>query len=231
MAFFNIEEEDDANVLYGKAYSRSRGFGMLRRLTEYLGAKPRRAAMIVMTLVVVLIIIVAGNLFQLLNVGRYFEPPYPSETTPLSLVDNGVKWTGFVRFQGSNYSGWVFYWGNASGALDGHVAFEFQQVQLSSGSNTTVVTNVGQASDLSYLIYLSITDSTGDGVPGSGDCIIFKGAPQESDTVYTVALAYVGVGAGVGGSEYSYAIHDGKFYSWMSDTARTNPPWWYWYTQ
>ena len=231
-----IGKEDDANLLCGKAYSRSRGFGMLRRLTEYLGAKPRRAAMIVMTLVVVLILIVAGNLFQLLNIGRYFESPYPSETTPLSLVNNGVKWEGFLVFQGSNYSKYVFYWnlGDSSGAIGGHVAFESQQAQLSSGSAATVIMTVAQAADMSYWFNLSITDSIGDGVPGSGDYIIFTGPPQESDTVYTLALAYVGgVGAGFGsgGSEYSYAIHDGRFYSWMSDRVHTGTPWWYRYIQ
>jgi len=207
---------------------------MLKRLTEYLGAKPRRTAMIVMTLVLVLILVVAGNLFQLLNVGRYFEPPYPSETTPLSLVDNGVRWDNFVMFEGSNYSGWVFYWDIAGGALTGPVASESQQARLSSGSSATVIQTVAQASDLSYWLNLTIYDSTGDGMPGSGDYIIFEGAPLESDTVYTLALAYVGgVGSvfGPGGSEYSYAIHDGKLYSWMSDKVNTGTPWWYWFTQ
>jgi len=198
---------------------------MLRRLTEYLGAKPRRAGMIVMTLVVVLILIVAGNLFQLLNVGRYFEPPYPSETTPLSLVNNGIRWDNPIMFQGACYNKSVFRWG----ALFGPVAFESQQANLSSGSSATVITNVGQTADLSYWINLTIYDSTGDGMPGYGDYIIFTGAPQQSDTVYTVALAYLGgVGGGFAGSEYSYAIHDGKFYSWASDTLNTAPPWWYW---
>jgi hypothetical protein len=205
---------------------------MLRRLTEYLGAEPRRAAMIVMTLVVILILIVAGNLFQLLNVGRYFEPSYPSETTPLSLVNNGVQWKGFVTFPGSNYSKYVFYWDLGDGALYGPVASESQQAQLSSGTAATVIVTVGQAPDLSYWLNLSITDSTGDGIPGSGDYIRFTGPPQESDTVYTLALAFVeGAGGRSGGWEYGYAIHDGNFYSWMSDRVSTETPWWYQYSQ
>jgi hypothetical protein len=197
---------------------------MLRRLTEYLGAKPRRAAMIVMTLLVILILIVAGNLFQLLNVGRYFEPPYPSETTPLSLVDNGIRWDNPIMFQGASYNKTVFHWRD----IGGHVAFDSQQALLSSGSAATVVMIVAQAADLSYWVNLTITDSTGDGTPGFGDYIIFTGGPQESDTVYTVALAYLGgVGGGYALSEYSYAIHDDKLYSWASDTARTRMPWWY----
>lgn len=201
---------------------------MLRRLTEYLGAKPKRAAVIVATLVVILILIVGGNLFQLLNVGRYFESPYPSETTPLSLVNNGIRWDNPIMFQGSSYNKTVFHWRD----LGGHVAFESQQAQLSSGSAATVIMTVAQAADLSYWVNLSITDSTGDGAPGYGDYITFTGAPQESDTVYTVALAYLGgVRGGFVGAEYSYAIHDGKFYSWMSDTANTGMPWWYSFSQ
>jgi hypothetical protein len=202
---------------------------MLKRLTEYLGDKPGRAAAIVMTLVVVLILVVAGNLFQLLNLERYFEPPYPSETTSLSLVNNGIRWDNPIMFQGASYNKSRFYWGNASGALSGSVAYDSEQAQLSSGSSAIVTRTVAQATDLSYWVNLTIYDSTGDGVPGYGDYIIFTGAPQQSDTVYTVALVYLG-GVGGGGtcSEISYAIHDGKFYSWWSDTARTAPPWWYW---
>jgi hypothetical protein len=199
---------------------------MLRRLTEYLGAKPRRAAMIVMTLVVVLILVVAGNLLQLMDVGRYFEPPYPSEETSLSLVNNGVRWDNPIMYQGASYNKTLFHWRN----LGGQVASDYEQAQLSSGSNTTVVVTAAQSADLSYWWNLSITDSTGDGMPGSGDYIIFTGEPQQSDTVYTIALVYL-AGEGGGGlfSEISYAIHDGKFYSWWSDTARTSPPWWYGY--
>lgn len=184
--------------------------------------------MIVVTLVIVLILIVAGNLFQLLNVGRYFEPPYPSETTPLSLVENGVRWDNPIMFQVASYNKTVFHWGD----LGGHVAFESQQAQLSSGSAATVIMTVAQAADLSYWVNLTIHDSTGDGVPGSGDYIIFTGAPHESDMVYTVALAYLGgAGGGYALAEYSYATHHGKFYSWASDTAGTRMPWWYFPSQ
>jgi len=202
---------------------------VLRRLTEFLGAKPRRAAMIVMTLAMVLILIVAGNLFQLLNLGRYFEAPYPSETTSLSLVDNGIRWDNPIMFQEASYNKSEFYWKYTSDwTLSGPVAVDHEQVQLSSGSSATVIRTVARAADLSYWVNLTICDSTGDGIPGDGDYIIFTGPPLQSDTVYTVALAYLGgTGGGTACSEYSYAIHDGKFYSWWSDTARTAPPWWY----
>lgn len=197
---------------------------MIERLTKYVGSKPRRAAVIMLTILVVLILVFAGILIQSLNVGRLFKPPYTSETTPLSLVNNGVRWDNPIMFQGASYNKTVFRWGQ----LGGHVAFDSQQAQLSSGSSATVTMTAAQASDMSYSYNVSITDSTGDGVPGSGDYIIFTGPPQESDTVYTVALAYLGgVHGGFAGSEYSYAIHDGKFYSWASDNLHTTPPWWY----
>gem|GEM_PF-1741651 len=200
---------------------------MLGRFEKYLRAKPRRAAGIVATLLVVLILVIAGNLFQLLGLGRYFEPPYLSETTSLSPVQNGVRWDNPVMYQGATYNRTLFYWGNASGALLGHVAFESQEAELSTGSPVTVIVNVAQAADMSYWWNLTIYDSTGDGTPGAGDYIMFTGPPQQSDTVYTVALVYLGPSGGGVTAEVSYALHHGKFYSWVSDTAHTDWPWWY----
>lgn len=198
---------------------------MMNRLSEYLGAKPRRAALIVMTLVVVLILVVAGSLFQLLNLGSHFEPPYPSESTPLSLVDGGIRWSNPLCFETATYDMTKFLWRCDTYGLYGPVASDYQQANLSSGSSVTVVKIIGQAADLSYIINLTIYDSTGDGRPGPGDYILFTGLPHENDVVYTIALAYVGNGSAC--AEYSYAIHDGEFYSWSSDTERTYVPWWY----
>lgn len=201
---------------------------MLERMAEYLGAKPRRAAGIVLTLAVVSIIAVAGNISQLLNLGQYFEPPYPSESTPLSLVDDGIRWDNLLMFQPATYNNTKFYWADESHGLGGPVAFDDEQAELSAGSSVTIVRTVAQAADLSYWVNLTIFDSTGDGNPGYGDNIMFTGAPHRSDIVYTIALAYVGgPQGGFAGAEFDYAIHDGKFYSWESDMDRTTPPWWY----
>jgi hypothetical protein len=202
---------------------------MLDRLSKYLGEKPRRAALIVMTLVVVLILVVAGSLFQLLNLGSYFEPPFPSESTPLSLVDDGIYWSNPIMFETATYNKTAFYWRNETIGLGGTpIASDDQQANLSSGSSVTIVKTIAQAPDLSYCVNLTIYDSTGDGKPGSGDYILFTGPPHKSDIVYTIALAYVGGPlGGFAGGEFDYAIHDGKFYSWESDMDNTAPPWWY----
>ncbi|MGB2825675.1 MAG: hypothetical protein WBC49_03455, partial [Thermoplasmata archaeon] len=164
-------------------------------------------------------------LFQLLNLGGYFEPPYPSESTPLSLVDDGIRWSSPLCFGPATYNLTKFLWINETRGLYGPVASDGQQANLSSGSSITIVKTITQASDLSYWINLTIYDSTGDGKPGSGDYILLTGPPHKSDIVYTIALAYVANGSAC--AEYSYAIHNGKFYSWSSDTARTFVPWWY----
>ena len=75
-------------------------------------------------------------------------------------------------------------------------------------------------------MHLNITDSTGDGFFGVGDDVIFHFTPHLDDTVYVVALHYRSEGGYMGGWEYSYAIHDGKFYSWRSYTLDNTTPWW-----
>jgi hypothetical protein len=202
---------------------------MLDGLSKYLGEKPRRAALVVMTLVVVLIIVVAGSLFQLLNLGSYSDPPYPSESTPLSMVDGGIRWSNPLMYETATYNRTAFYWRNETTGLGGPlIVSDDQQADLSSGSSITIVQTIAQASDLSHWINLTIYDSTGDGKPGSGDYILFTGPPHKSDIVYTIALAYVGgPSGGFAGGEFDYAIHDGNFYSWESDMDNTAPPWWY----
>lgn len=203
---------------------------MLERLTKYLGAWPRRAAMIVMTLAVALILVVSVNLFQLLDLGSHFESPYRTEETPLSLVADGIRWDNPIRFSTASYNLTRFYWQQfeAGQALSGPLANDSDQIELSSGSPVTVVKTVAWAADMSYQVNVTMHDSTGDGVPGSGDYIIFTGPPWQVDTVYTIALAYIGgPGGGFSGWEFDYAIHDGVFYSWESDMDNTSPPWWY----
>jgi len=198
----------------------------MERLTKYAESRPRRAAVIMLALLVVLTVVVAGILVQSLNVGRPFKPPYPSETTPLSLAGDDLKWSPLfdTSFDGwSNYSDYRFHYVNWGGALAGQAG----QEQLSSHSEATVLGFVGRTvgSDESYWLNMSVTDSTGDGFFGAGDNVIFMGMPHQNDTVYVVALHYSG-GRVMGGWEYSFAIHDGKFYSWASNTLDWNTPWW-----
>lgn len=187
--------------------------------------------MIVITLVVVLTLVVAGSLFQLLNLGSYFEPAYPSEETPLSLVDDGIRWDSPLMFAAASYNMTKFYWKCVDNqALGGTLVNDSGQAELSSRSPVTITVSPAWAADMSYRVDITIHDSAGDGVPGSGDYIIFTGPPQQSDTVYTIALAFVGGRTGgFAGAEYDYSIHGGEFYSWESDMDMTAVPWWYYY--
>ena len=199
---------------------------MLKRLAEYLRAKPRKGAMIVVTLLVVLILVVAGNLFQLLNLGSYFEPPYPSEETPLSMVADGIMWDNPIQMATASWNTTKLYWMfKESYFATGLLANDSQQAELSSGTPTTITRTLGGGYDGSSWINMTIFDSTGDGSPAGGGYILFTGPPLQSDIVYTIALAFIADGFAL--SEYSYAIHDGKFYSWRSSTEDTVMPWWY----
>jgi hypothetical protein len=194
---------------------------MIDKLTKYVGSRPRRAAVIMLALSVVLILILAGILIQSLNVGRLFKPPYPSESTPLSLAGNDLKWSPLMNYQFgevTNYTLYRFYYSGWGGFLSN----QSEQNRLSSHSQTTIVSFVGSQG---YWLNLSITDSTGDGFFGIGDNVIFEGMPHLNDTVYVVAMHYNGEHQ-MGGWEYSYAIHHGKFYSWASSTLNQNIPWW-----
>ena len=200
---------------------------MIERLTKYVGSRPRRAAVIMLTLSVVLVLIFAGILIQSLNIGRLFKPPYTSETTPLSLTGNDLKWspldiTLYSNLSWGNYNSYRFHYGIGGSGWGGTLVNQTEQNQLSSHSRATIVTPVGESVG-SYWLNLSIMDSTGDGFFGVGDQVIFEGMPHLNDTVYVVALHIIGGG---GASEYSFAIHDGKFYSWASNTLNSIAPWW-----
>ncbi|MEM0342906.1 MAG: hypothetical protein QXU73_01460 [Thermoplasmata archaeon] len=205
------------------------GVGVLKRITEYFAAKPTRAADIVVVLVVALLIVVAGNLFQLLNLGRYFgqpEQPYPSETTPLSLVNNGIRWDHPIwSFQKASYNKTKFFWRTGTEGWGGPLASDLDQAILSSGSSVTVVREIGSR-PTQYSVNLTIYESSGDGMLDAGDYVIFSGPPLQNDVTQTIALAFVG-GPDEGWViwEVSYAIHDGKFYSWSSHTVGTEEFW------
>ena len=84
---------------------------MLSRLNSYLEARAGRAGRIVAALIVVIVLMSAAMLYQWLDVGDMFDPPYPSEATPLSLDGNNVLW----EYQGiSHFSGYTLNWTNMS---------------------------------------------------------------------------------------------------------------------
>ncbi len=216
---------------------------MLEGLSSYLRSKPRRAMQIVLCLSVALVLILVAVLVSSLDIGDPFAPPYPNEVTPLSLTATGVTWTSDYQL---NYFGWEynysdlrFSWGKdipaGHSAFLGNVADDLQQQLLNTSSSATVEARIGGEGAVPEWIwyYLVIKDVQGDGAFGIGDTVAFRTnttsvQPPLEDTVYTFALVYMrdGHGYGFGLGEYSCAIHDGKFYSWHSDTLSWNRPWW-----
>jgi len=214
---------------------------MLEGLSSYLGSKPRRAMQIILCLSVALVLILVVVLVTALDMGNPFAPPYPNEDTPLSLTATGVTYTmdNTVTYYGSypNYTSLRFYWGEVgsagTGAFGGRVAGDIEQQRLNTSSSATVEAFIGgEGSDTGMIwYYLVIKDVQGNGAFEDGDSITFRTnassilAPLE-DRVYTISLVFLNDGWACSLGEFSCAIHDGKFYSWRSDTLNWSQPWW-----
>jgi len=213
---------------------------MSDRLSVYLVENPRRGPRVIYALLTVIILILAGIMVYSLDLGRYFEPPYPSEDTPLSITEDGIVWTAFfdVTRQSTNYTLMRWHWSmqtsNLGSGDERPLANLTNQQALSSGTQTSV-----------DVVYATITDILGDGEFNTGDQILANGwdmfgeFPVEG-TVYRIALIYVGWEGEweddcyIGNfdvfywGEYSCAVDDGKFYSWASHELSWQLPWWYW---
>ncbi len=133
---------------------------------------------------------------------------------------------------GRNYSDMCFSWGHSHGTIGGLVVNESEQQELSLGFEATVVSIVGGiiVDNHEFDLSLEITDIQGNGAFDRGDRIIFKVPPSAvssvyADDVYTLALCYLGERFAYVG-EFSFAFHDGEFYSWESEVLSWDQPWW-----
>jgi hypothetical protein len=230
---------------------------MLRRLASFAERRPKSAAKVIFALAIALVVVTLGVLVAIVDMGNLFQPPYPSETTPLSWDEGSVVWTAVdtIVFTGSgyvismedtnpsdlyaeydgwgrNYSSLRFSWGRIHGTLGGLVVNDSDQQELSAGVEATVESYVGGAimdgQEVNYS--LVVTDLQGNGAFDRGDQITFKvsssiGASAYEDEAYTLALVcldprilHVG--------EFSFAFHDGEFYSWESSVLTWDQPWW-----
>jgi hypothetical protein len=187
-------------------------------------------AAIVLSLMVVLGIVLAGWALQSLDIGGR---PYPSQDTPISLVDGTVVWNqvgSTVVVVGDdevpfNYSGMKLafqYNFNGGGHLRFTGAFGNQSL-LSTGSMATVHEFISSGTVVNAS--MDIMDSTGDGSFNTGDRIVFVIDPLLEDTIYTIGLYYLHDLGNSMSQELSFAIHDGKLYSWNSNYLNTEEPW------
>jgi len=218
---------------------------MLKRLTEYLGTKPRRAAAIVLTLTVMLVLAVAGMMLQwtlLDDQTRESEDVpenlYPSDLdTGLTLVNNTVVYLqNFSQVGYGNYSGMKFAFCVNSDDFPRNASYSWgswgsvipignqTQLGLSVRATAAVWTWNGYPGNGS----MEITDVDGDGCFNIGDTASIMLVPLPEDVVFTIAFFSESDFGGRMSWELSFAIHEGEFFAWHSSYL----PWQYpWYDQ
>ena len=202
---------------------------MIGRLDSYLTSKPGRSARFVLALAVALTLTLAGLVVKLSDFGK---APYPSQKVGFSLTKDGVMYTspGFGEWYNSSsehvpmapYKEAWFAFGGPGGYGSGPLLTD---PGLSSGSGTpsTMEWDVWNRPNITAVL----TDQTSNGVFDRNDTILFRGSMPE-DTTFFMALAFFPWGNTSGpwsGVEISFAIHDGKLYSWYSSNLPTLEPW------
>jgi len=204
---------------------------MINRLGSYLASKPRRAAVLFLTLSMAFILVFAGLVLELSHFGR---APYPSQELGLSLVD------GNVLFSKEYTTHWFNETSNATEPINPYAGADFAFGIVGSGWGThafgddpQLSANTGAPSSMNLSLFVSpsisaeLTDSTSNGAFDRGDSILFRIEPLQEDTVFFMAFAFFPRGDSPSAyTEMSFAIHDGKLYSWLSDNLPTQDPWW-----
>jgi hypothetical protein len=215
---------------------------MLKRLTEYLGAKPRRAATIVLTLIIVFVLAVAGLVFQwtlLDNQTRESEDepgsPYPSDLdTHLTLVNSTVLYVQDFSSDGyGNYSGMRFGLGANHGDFPMNANYSHgrwlsvnpfgNQSQLGLSVRATVIESIWTGSQGNASI--EITDIDGDGCFNIGDTMSIMLDPLPEDVVFTMAFFSESDIGGKLSWELSFAVHGSEFFAWRSSYLPWEYPW------
>ncbi|HUV60546.1 MAG TPA: hypothetical protein VMW71_00055 [Thermoplasmata archaeon] len=198
------------------------------------GQETRGTDRVIIALIIVVILLSAAIAVMVFDDLGILEPPYPSEDTPLELVDGEIMWTGELDHwmndsQTFDYRNLRLHW--LVGDTGRHTTDELANyTQLSVGSLVTVTRPLIVEYRVDGITYhdvqeIHVTDLLGDGLFGQGDSIAFDfaeyGIPE--DTIHTVALADI---VCEWNRELSFAIHDGDFYSWESDDLPSDYPWW-----
>lgn len=189
----------------------------------------------ILVLLVVVILMAASILYYILDIGSLFGSPYPSEDTPLTLTSTGVIWTmdRDISVDGEfRYANICWTWILETYGYAGPLVNDSEQEALSQGIPISIEARhaaQGTTEGIWIQIYSIQSELTGDGNFGFDDSIEFAARPAPNffvaeDEVKTVALVYLGkVTYPLG--EYSYAVHDGKFYSWRSNNLDWSQAW------
>ena len=214
---------------------------MLKRLTEYLVAKPRRTTAIVLSLVLVLVLVMAGLAIQLTlpdDEAEELEDKslYPSDDVPLTLIDNSTvqyvqefTYIGYGEYSVMRLALGVNHYVRATSTYAGAwtaINNFGNQSQLSVHTRATMIQSIWTGSQGNASI--EITDLTGDGRFNIGDTVLVMIDPLVEDTVYTIAFSSTNDdGDGHLSWERSFATLDGEFYAWASNYFPTDTPWYF----
>jgi hypothetical protein len=204
---------------------------MIKRFVSYLGSKPKSAAAIILTLAVAFILVLAGLALELSHFGR---APYPSQELGWSLVDGKVLFTQGPTLRWVNETSHatepVTPYAGAKAAFGGEGygwgTFPFgDEPQLS--AHTGAPSTENRSWDGSIGLSWKLTDLTSNGFFDNGDTILFTITSLQEDTVFFFALAFFPSGdpSWPSYTEMSFAIHDGKLYSWISHELPAEEPW------
>lgn len=192
---------------------------MTRRLDTLITSRPRAIAALILILATALIIALAGLALEL------SEPdpePYPSDDMPLEIVNGAVVYTNEA---GLRIGGEIvpYTWMRVKFSVStcgGSVTLPSDSFGNQSLLSTGVETSVHQCLlNSSYVVVnMNVTDYTGNGAFDDGDTIAFNLTPLMEDMVFTFGLLWTDDGGGGMAVEFSFAIHDGRLYSWSSNT-------------
>ena len=211
------------------------------RLGRFLQENPRSGSRIIYVLSIALILCLTAILAQAMDLGQYFEPPYPSESTPLTATEMGIEWTQqfdpyFEFTEGWNYTSIWVYWSRSVTTDEGGTASSIGVIQLYAGQDcldngypASAEWHFGGGDD--YELWVNVTDAVGDGSFGEGDKIAIKAVPEpaaywQEGYTYVIGVAYVGEPYQVSLGVYNLAFHNGEFYSWENQELSASTPWW-----
>jgi hypothetical protein len=188
---------------------------MLDGLRGYACSRPKKLIALVATLIVASIVVSSFVISFALRHG------YPSEDTPLTLVENGIMWTadhGNDSLLCSNYTWLTIRISDGVRPIDGvyNVLWYLGDTPLSLGlTNYCVVSNQTLCG---LTLSLNITDVAGNGLFERGDYFlitVLNGASFAEQVTYKVSILFNNP-IWFYHRDISFAIDGGTFYSWDS---------------
>ncbi len=180
---------------------------MTERVRQFAHRRPR----IFIVVVLCVCILASGVSYALYTI--LSKPEFPSEHTPLSLVPEGIKWTGDNAALVQYHYGapWISF-SNGSSSWD---ALNASQL-LNTGRSATV--NLGTRTAGNLTLSLNLTDITGDGAFGQEDYFVISvvnGSGFVEEVTYMLTVTWRG-GPNSYWTSYDFVIDEGVLYAWST---------------